>query len=166
MVSLLKFPFPYGNPLTDKKWLVALDGVSDPGNLGTLLRTAIALGWEGVYILENSCDPFNDKALRAAKGATFKLPIAYGSWESLLKIAKANNLEIVASDMDGESPEDLDPNVGKLLIVGNEGLGLSDKAQKHAKRVTIPMSGNMESLNVAVAGGIMMYALKGRKIHV
>ncbi|MBS0628210.1 MAG: RNA methyltransferase, partial [Verrucomicrobia bacterium] len=60
--------------LSKVSYLLVLDGIADPGNLGTLLRTAWALGWEGVYLTENSCDPFNEKALRAAKGATFFLP--------------------------------------------------------------------------------------------
>jgi TrmH family RNA methyltransferase len=158
---LAEVPLPNWDTLKNKKWIVALDGVSDPGNLGTILRTALAFGWDGVYLLENTCDPFNDKALRAAKGATFKIPLASGSWEQLAKIAQENQLEIIAADMNGTEIETLDKKKGKLLVLGNEGQGLSKHVKDHAKKVSIPMSGEMESLNVAVAGGILMYALKG-----
>lgn len=150
---------PASATLLQAQWIIALDGVSDPGNLGTLLRTALALGWEGAFILPNSCDPYNDKALRAAKGATFHLPLAYGTWEDLQGIIKANQLTPLVADMSGDSIEKIKAK-RPLLIMGNESQGVSSQALQQGKKVKIPMTGPMESLNVGVAGSILMYALK------
>ena len=96
---------PSPGKLEGKKFLLALDGVSDPGNLGTLLRTALALNWEGVFITSHSADPFNDKALRAAKGATFHLPLRMGTWEELSRLIQENQLHVYLADIKGSSPD-------------------------------------------------------------
>jgi len=139
--------------------IIILDGVGDPGNFGAILRSAIALGWDGVFILENSCDPFNDKAMRAARGATFRLPLAWGNWVELKKLIKANKLEPLVADLDGVNLADVKVDKKIALVLGNESLGVSEEAKSICKSVTIPMPGKMESLNVSVAGGILMYAL-------
>ena len=144
------------------KRLVVLDGVSDPGNMGTLIRSALALGWEGVYIISNSCDPYNDKALRAAKGATFRLPLSFGDWDNLKHIISKNKLTPLAADMDGISIKNLEQQKGIALVLGNEAHGISLEAKKICKTIAVPMSGKMESLNVAVAGGILMYCLENQ----
>ena len=89
--------------LSQKKFLLALDGIADPGNLGTLIRTAYALGWDGIFICEGSADPFNDKALRAAKGATFHIPLSEGSFGELDQLIEKSNLSVYIADMDGQS---------------------------------------------------------------
>jgi TrmH family RNA methyltransferase len=155
-----EFPMPSSSSLKNLKRVVALDGINDPGNLGTLLRSALALGWEGVFILQESCDPYNEKALRAARGATFKLPIATGAWEDLQRLIKENDWKALAADLEGEAPSAISKNDGILLILGNEARGISDHAET-IKKVSIRMSGPMESLNVAAAGAILMYALGG-----
>jgi TrmH family RNA methyltransferase len=157
---LAEVPMPLSDPLTNKRYLIALDRVSDPGNMGTLLRTALALGWEGAFILEESCDPFNEKAIRAARGATFRLPTATGNWENLLKIIKQNQLTPFAADLEGKNPQKIKEQNGILLVLSNEAHGLSKEAAAHCEKITIPMPGPMESLNVSVAGGILMYCLK------
>ena len=141
------------------KYLIACDGINDPGNLGTILRTALALGAEGAFIVNNSCDPFNDKALRAAKGATFRLPIARGPWEQLQKLIADNQLQPIAADISGVDLDTVKLKKKIILILGNEAHGLSAEAKDYLK-VKIPMPGEMESLNVAVAAGICMYALQ------
>lgn len=143
-------------------WIIACDGVGDPGNLGALLRTSLALGWEGAFILNNSCDPFNDKALRAAKGATFRLPMAMGSWKDLNKLIKENQLKPLVADMKGANLNEIAPAKNVLLVMSHEGHGVSTEAAKVCEPVSIPMPGEMESLNVAVAGGILMYILRGK----
>lgn len=155
-----EIPMPSPAPLTNKKYLIALDGIADPGNLGTLLRTALALGWEGAFILENSCDPFNEKAIRAARGATFRLPLAWGSWPDLIALIKNNGLIPVVADLHGHPLADMQTDSGTMLVLGNEAQGVSAEAKAACQAVTIPMPGAMESLNVAVAGGIMMYELR------
>lgn len=153
-----EIPMPKPASLKGKKRILALDGVSDPGNVGTLLRTALALGWEGAFLLGEGCDPFNDKAMRAARGATFRLPLAWGSWDILKKLIVEEGLKPLAADFGGEEPGPMTKQ-GVVLVLGNEAMGVSDTARKLCQPVTISMPGEMESLNVAVAGGILMFAL-------
>jgi TrmH family RNA methyltransferase len=146
----------------DVRRLLILDGVSDPGNMGTLIRTALALGWEGAYIVSNSCDPYNDKALRAAKGATFRLPLSFGNWDDLTGIISRNKMASLAADMDGTDIKEIKEVQKIALVLGNEAHGISSEADKLCTKVAIPMSGKMESLNVAVAGGILMYCIENQ----
>lgn len=158
---LAEFPLPVPGELKGKKYLIALDGVSDPGNLGALLRTALALGWEGAFILEGSCDPFNEKALRASRGAVFRLPMAMGQWAEMENLIRKNRLTPLAADLEGKDLKQISSSKnGVLLVLSNEASGLSEEAKRVCEKVTIPMPGDMESLNVAVAGGILMYSLK------
>lgn len=145
-------------PMPKLSRLLVLDGINDPGNLGVLFRTALALGWDAVFLLDGCCDPYNDKALTAARGATFKLPFRQGDWSDLEKIIAPYNLKHYVADMKGQDPE----KVGDeplLLILGNEARGPSDESRRRSNAVTIPIDKKMESLNVAVAGGILMYML-------
>jgi RNA methyltransferase, TrmH family len=155
-----EFPMPGFSSLQKLKYIVALDGINDPGNLGTILRTALAIGWEGAFITENSCDPFNDKAIRAARGATFRLPIRIGKWKELIEIAQQNQMPLYAADLEGKKPEEIGASKAKILVLGNEAHGPSPEILEHCEKVTIPMPGEMESLNVAVAGGILLYLLR------
>lgn len=157
---LAEIALPDLSSLKGLKWIVAFDGVSDPGNMGTLLRSALALGWEGAFLLKNSCDPFNDKALRAAKGATFRLPLRYGTWDDLKAIIEENHLRPLVADMHGTPVDNIDKQKGILLVLSNEAHGISKEAEQVCERVSIPMPGEMESLNVAIAGALLMYVLK------
>lgn len=144
----------------DKARLVlALDGISDPGNMGTLLRTALALGWDAVYFLPGSCDPFNEKTVRAARGAHFKLSLAKGNAEQLHEWIKRNYVQSVVADIKGDVAESLPTSRRRLLVLGNEAHRASVAVRQFCQPVTIPMPGKMESLNVAVAGGILLYLL-------
>ncbi len=158
---LAEIPLPPQASLKHSTRILAFDGIRDPGNMGTLLRTAVALGWEGAFFLNDCVDPFNDKALRAAKGATFLLPLRTGSWNDLLSFIQEEGLTAVAADIDGTSIDAFSIPKKIVLILGNEGEGISAAAAAHATKITIPMSGRMESLNVAVAGGILMHTLRG-----
>ncbi len=140
--------------------IIALDHIGDPGNTGAILRTALALGWEGAFILNDSCDPFNEKALRAARGATFRLPLGMGTWEDLKKIVDDSNLLPLAADIRGEEVGKVKHQGKVLLVLSNEAHGLSEQASNLCQRVTIPMPGPMESLNVSIAGAILMYLLR------
>lgn len=145
-----EIPIPETQDLRKTSKLIALDGISDPGNLGTLLRTALAFGFEGAMILENTVDPFNEKAIAAAKGATFKLPLSFEPLDQL-------EHTLYLGDMDGEPIDTIDVQTPFVLVLGSESEGASPAIRKLAKAVTIPMTEMMESLNVAVAGGILMY---------
>lgn len=138
--------------------LLALDGVQDPGNVGTLIRSSYAFGWDALFVLPGTADPWGDKALRAASGATFKLPIIEGDFEALKKMIKQHALTPYAADMKGASFETVTQEP-LLLILGSEGQGVSTEAS-FAKKVSVPMENAMESLNVGVAGGILLYGLK------
>ncbi len=150
---------PAEDPMELGRRFLVLDGVSDPGNMGTLLRTALALGWDGVYILDACVDPFNEKALRASKGALFHLPYKWLSHEAFLQ--KIKDDELLVADVEGERIENCSVKGKMILVLGNEARGLSRQLQGRGRKVMVPMKGEMESLNVAVAGGILMYLLNG-----
>jgi TrmH family RNA methyltransferase len=151
--------------LLDKaKQVLALDGISDPGNMGTLLRTALALGWDAVYFLPGSCDPFNEKTIRAARGAHFKLSLAKGNDEQLHEWVKRNKVQSVVADIKGQVPENVPAAQCRLLVLGNEAHGASAAIRQFCQPVTIPMPGEMESLNVAIAGGILLYLLSNKGV--
>lgn len=153
-------PLPKESTLKKVQKIVAFDAVSDPGNLGTLLRTALALNWDGIFFLPDCCDPFNPKVVRASKGALFKIPFKTGSWDDLEAVIKNNRLTPLAADLQGEPAEKYQGHP-TLLILGNEGRGISEKTKKLTHPVTIPINAQIESLNVAIAGGILMYLLRG-----
>ncbi|KAK9231458.1 hypothetical protein WN943_021693 [Citrus x changshan-huyou] len=151
--------------------ILVLDGIQDPGNLGTLLRTAMAFKWGGVFLLPGCCDPFNEKALRASRGACFQLPIVSGSWYHLEVLKDEFQMKLLAGHAGGDeeprpvlqlSQELVDSFAGVplCLVMGSEGRGLSEESQRVCELVTIPMQGEFESLNVSVAGGIFLYMLQ------
>lgn len=138
---------PKPSDLSDKKRVLVLDRVTDPGNMGTLIRTARALGFEGAYITPGCVDLFNEKALRAAKGATFSFPFSYDE--------VPEHFTLYLADAKGETnPGFTEP---LALVLGNEASGVSSHFS--GKRVAITME-NFESLNVAVAGGILMHQIR------
>lgn len=153
---IAEFAMPKMGSLIQKNRIIACDQIQDPGNLGTIIRSSLALGWDGLFLIEPCCDPFNDKALRAAKGATFELPLQRGTWEDLSHFEH----QALVADVQGEKPEQFIHEKKILLIVGNEGQGVYPPENFPHKKVSIPMPGPMESLNVAVASSILMYALR------
>jgi TrmH family RNA methyltransferase len=161
---LAEVEMPASSNLAGLKYIIAFDGVSDPGNLGTLLRSALALGWEGAFLLNDCCDPYNEKVLRAARGANFKLPIREGSWSDLKKIISDNTLLPLVADLKGDSLDKLkvDSSKAVLLLLCNEAHGPSQEALSLCQRISIPISKKMESLNVASAGAILMYLIRNR----
>lgn len=151
---------PVNASLKNFSRILVLDGIADPGNLGTLLRTALALGWQGAYLLENCCDPYNDKALRAAMGATFRLPLSQGTLAELQLEMKAFQGTRLFADTKGTPLNSYAPPQTLVLILGSESHGVSPSCREWAAPITIPMPGEMESLNVATAGAILMYCLR------
>eukprot|EP00873_Tetraselmis_striata_P023306 jgi/Tetstr1/443570/TSEL_031571.t1 len=153
--------------------LLVLEDVQDPGNVGTLLRTALAFGWDTLFLLPGCCDPFNEKVVRASRGATFRMRRASGTWQELKQVVAAHDLRCLAAEPDPDAKfgtrslppiaasngEDSALVQGVCLVLGNEGQGLSQTAIQACTPVSIPMPGHMESLNVGVAGGILMYLL-------
>ena len=133
-------------------------GVQNPGNLGSLVRTAEAAGASGVFVGERSADPFSPKALRGAMGSAFRVPVAERATEVCLAELRQSGAAIWAAAGGGRPYDQIDWRVASALVVGNEGSGLSDDVVRACSgRVTIPMSGRVESLNVAVAAGVILF---------
>ncbi|MDT8435474.1 MAG: RNA methyltransferase [Gemmatimonadota bacterium] len=138
--------------------LLVLDGVQDPGNLGTLVRTAEALGADGVLVLPGTTDPWGPKAVRAAAGSSFRLPLLEPETDAALDGLRRRGVPLWAADADGEPVRRDDPPPRAVaLALGNEGAGLSAAVRAAADRtVAIAQAGGAESLNVAVAGALLM----------
>jgi TrmH family RNA methyltransferase len=137
-----------------------LDEIADPGNLGTLLRTALALNWDGVIFTPGTVDPFNDKALRASKGALFSLPFCTKTPAEIADWLKTQSIQLYLADMDGTAIESVKPVVPLALLLSHEGIGLSSWTKSLGKKVCIPMFNQVESLNVAVSGAILLHHLR------
>ncbi|MGQ9898319.1 MAG: TrmH family RNA methyltransferase [Acidobacteriota bacterium] len=147
---------------------ILADGIQSPGNLGALIRTAEAAGATALLATVGTVDPFQPKALRAAAGSAFRLPIIAGSavLDELRKLLRLG-VRFVAADSQGDTPyETFDWHQPVLIWLGSEGHGprsLTDDFQVQlAARLVIPMSGQVESLNVAVAGAILLYEARRR----
>ena len=134
------------------------DQVRDPGNLGTLLRSAAATGVQAVFLPPETTDPFAPKVLRSGMGAHFRLPIHAMTWEELEQISRSANLQMYIADMDGASCWETDLRQPLALVVGGEAEGVSEDARRLSKgKISIPMAGNVESLNAGVAGSVLMF---------
>jgi RNA methyltransferase, TrmH family len=138
--------------------VLVLDAVQDPGNLGTLARTAEALGAAGLVALPGTVDPWNAKSVRAAMGATFRLPVVQAAWDDLEPWLRARGVAVLAADAAGGPLDPPPPRAA--LVLGNEGAGVSPETAARADRtVAIPLRGRAESLNVAAAGAILLHEL-------
>ena len=141
-------------------FLLILDQIRDPGNLGTLLRTADAAGAQAVLLPPETTDAFAPKVVRAGMGAHFRLPIHSMTWEEIEQISKSANLQVFLADMGGLSCWETDLRQPLALVIGGEAQGASQPARKLAnKQISIPMEGGAESLNAAVAGSILMFEI-------
>jgi TrmH family RNA methyltransferase len=141
--------------------IVVLDAVQDPGNFGTLARTAEALGAVGLVALQGTVDPWNPKSVRAAMGSTFRLPVVPADWEALSPWLSSRGFATLAAAAGGEPLPDPRRRPRRVaLVLGNEGAGISEDTRARADRVVgIPIRGRAESLNVAAAGAILLYEL-------
>lgn len=137
--------------------LLVCDEISDPGNLGTLIRTALSFGFDAIYLLNNCVDPFNEKVIRAAKGALFHLPLLCGNWNQLISIKEKFSLTFYQADMEGKPITECSITTPFALILGNEAHGTSKQVKEYALSISIPMTQKTNSLNVAIAGGILMF---------
>jgi TrmH family RNA methyltransferase len=141
--------------------LLVLDAVQDPGNVGTILRTAAALGAAATVALPGTVDLWNAKVVRSGMGAHFHHPCFTATWEDVEAIRRESQLVIWAADVTGRPLDELPPPARLALVVGNEGSGLSSLPRSRADRlVALPIAGTVESLNVAVAAGIFLYELR------
>ncbi len=147
------------HPLPPSPWMVlVLDGLQDPGNAGTLIRSAAAAGADGVLFGPGSVDPYNEKVLRAAMGAHFRLPVlSLDRWESLWELL-ASPRPLYIADPAGHAVYDrVDWTQPGVLVVGGEAHGPSAPVRAMGIPVAIPMARNTESLNAAVAGSVILF---------
>ena len=144
--------------------VLVLDKVQDPGNLGTIVRTALAAGVSSIYLLKGTVDLFNEKTLRSTMGALYKIPIHYDvELEEVISLIEEFNLTPIKASTKGEYMYDEIPQGKYIVFMGNEGNGISqDVDNLPGIGVKIPLHGDIESLNVAVATGIILYGIKSK----
>jgi TrmH family RNA methyltransferase len=144
---------------------LGLCNVQDPGNVGSAIRAADALGAAGVLALDGTADPRGWKAMRGAMGSSFHLPVGRGSAGDAIAAARARRMAILATVAAGGEPiAATDLRAPALMLVGSEGAGLPDEIVAQAdRRVTIPMRTGVESLNVAVTSAILLFEARRQR---
>jgi TrmH family RNA methyltransferase len=153
VLELSQLPIP-----KNLNFVLILDQIRDPGNLGTLIRTAAAAGVQAVLLPPETADAFAPKVVRAGMGAHFRLPVHTMDWDEIRQICKSANLQIFLADMNGISFWETDFREPLAMIVGGEAEGASQQARELATTtVSIPMLGETESLNASIAGAVLMF---------
>lgn len=140
--------------------LLLLENLQDPGNLGTIMRTAEGAGADGVILSRSSVDLYNPKTIRSTMGSIYRMPFLYvDSLEEVLPVLKGKGIRTYAAHLQGENCYDQeDYREGCAFFIGNEGNGLTEALSRRADTwIRIPMHGKLESLNAAVAASILMY---------
>lgn len=145
-----------------KPGMLLLDGIQDPGNLGTILRTADALEIP-VALLEGCADPYSHKTVRASMGAVFRTPVVETTWEQAEAACKAAGIPVAVTALSSRAEDIRHAEVGKMaVVIGSEGQGVRQCVLDRAgKQLIIPMNKNCESLNAAVAATIVMWQMRG-----
>lgn len=140
---------------------LVLEDVQDPGNVGTMIRTADAAGFDGVFLTPQSADIYNMKVLRSMQGSHFHLPVYRLPIADSLSVLKKHSMQILATTLSNQSIDykEICPTANFALVMGNEGQGISEYVVTEADQlVHISMPGQAESLNVAIAAGILMFS--------
>lgn len=152
----------------DHGFYMLADKIQDPGNMGTIIRTAHAAGALGVLITKGTVDIYNEKTLRATMGSIFKIPILFDEDLSLVQKLRKEGFKLVTSSLDTDKNfYDIDLKEKVIISVGNEGNGISGEVYDISDlKIKIPMPGGAESLNVAVAASIMMYEVVRQKNNI
>jgi TrmH family RNA methyltransferase len=148
----------------EKKVLLYFDAVQDPGNAGALIRSAWALGAAGVLMGPGSVDPFGPKAVRASAGGVFHLPCYEGVGEEDLRPLKESGFVVYLADKGGAPYRNVDFAPRSILAVGNEGQGLSPWISGQGEALSVPMQEGVDSLNVVVAGSLILAAMLGEPL--
>ena len=159
----VKIPPPAAD-ITHLNLIALLDGLSDPGNVGTIFRTAAALGWDAIFVVQGSTDPYNDKAVRASRGAPLFIPWQEGSWDDVKQMLQKVKRQVVIADIRGQPLASMPFSSPLLLVLGHETKVPSQPALSLGEAVTIPMQRYMESLNVAAAASILLYTIREKAL--
>lgn len=139
---------------------VVLENTQDPGNLGTMIRTADAFGLTAVIVSPTTCDPYNDKVIRATMGSIWHIPVVRKTMDECFEFFDKENIDTLAMHLKGNELGTGDLKLPCAYFIGNEGDGLTDETTKKCKRlVKIPMKGKAESLNAAVASSLIGFEL-------
>jgi len=147
--------------LIDGKRYLILDDLQDPGNIGTLIRTALAFSIDQVILSNNCVDLYNDKLLRSMQGANFHISCIYDDLKTVISTLKKNNVKIIGSALEnGQDIKQIKISEKMAFIVGNEGNGMNKDILQECDYVGYIPINTIESLNVAIAGSIMMYHFK------
>ncbi|WP_064092570.1 TrmH family RNA methyltransferase [Rossellomorea aquimaris] len=148
--------------IENAKTLLLLDGLQDPGNIGTIIRTADAAGIDLVVLGKGTADPYNPKVLRSAQGSHFHLPIVRKDLTEVITLLKEKGVPVYGTTLEnGVEYVTIQPKGSYALIVGNEGSGMSQEVLSLTdQNLYIPIYGKSESLNVAIAAGILLYYFK------
>ena len=159
---ILKMPENTTINWTDKRFVLILDGVSEPGNLGTIIRTAEAAGVEAVVLMKGCADLFNPKVVRSTMGSLFRVPCIVGASVETLKALKNEGFSVIATALQDSVPiASAGSGDKRAVVIGSEAFGVSEEVLSLSDiKVHIPMEGHVESLNAGVAAGISMYLLK------
>ncbi len=145
-------------PIQDK--ILVLDRIQDPGNLGTMIRSALAFGFFDIVISEDTVDLYNEKVVRSSEGMLFNINVIRKDLEIFLKEIKSE-YQILATDVkNGENIKQISVSNKVALIIGNEGQGVQEKIKNYSNKfIKIPINKNCESLNAGVAASILMYEI-------
>ena len=147
--------------LIDGKRYLILDDLQDPGNIGTLIRTALAFSIDQVILSNNCVDLYNDKLLRSMQGANFHISCIYDDLKTVISTLKKNNVKVIGSALEnGQDIKQIKISEKMAFIVGNEGNGMNKDILQECDYVGYIPINTIESLNVAIAGSIMMYHFK------
>lgn len=145
--------------------IVALAGLQDPGNLGTILRSAEAFGATGIISLPGTVSEWNPKTLRAGAGSVFRLPIVHGVASALFDLRKMKVQILAATVREGKAADAVDLTRPVVVLIGNEGNGVADDLiAKSDASVTIPCPGPVESLNAAMAATVLLYEAARQRV--
>lgn len=156
------YPFKDGN-LNLNKDIIVLDKIQDPGNLGTIIRVAAASGIKDIIMSVGTCDIYNEKTVRSSMGSIFDMNIIYLNEDEIIRILKEKGYKLLVTALDENAISYIDMKLDSFnaLVFGSEGNGVSKKFLENAdSKIIIPIYGMAESLNVAMASGIMMYKLR------
>lgn len=159
--AVLKMPAKSTPDFNKMNYVLCLDGVSEPGNMGTIIRTAEAAGIDSICLLNDCVDIYSPKVVRSAMGSVFRMNFVFGSSEIITNLKEAD-FTVLATALYNSEPIEETTVIGKrAIVIGNEAHGVSEEIIGLCdKSVRIDMKGSVESLNAAVAAGITMYILK------
>lgn len=162
ILAILKIPAEMTLPRGS--FLIYLDNLQNPGNLGTIFRSAEWFGVSGLLLGEGTVDPFNSKVVQSSMGSLLRMPFSFCSNKELDQLSK--KYELVAADMKGTPIQEFNPSWPSILIIGNEGSGLSSNLRnKECQFVSIPQhpEGEAESLNAALSASVIMFSWQQKK---